>query len=298
MQELSRRIQLSGGNKCFVRCPGCYNFFSNKDYITSDLINFLAELKKRVNISKVTMSGGEPLARKDMPYILSTLKTLGYTINLDTVGLSLIKDVLVGRDTVIKKISSKEIISSIDVIGIPLDGSTDELVNLFRRKLKVNDILNILDELSLNNANICINTVVHKDNIHDIVNIYDQIKEYNSIIKWQLFQYMPIGPGGYKNKHKYELSDDEFNKLEGVLNAINNTSIDIQLKSRLRRKNKYMLIDGEGVVWIPRQNEDEYWMTEDENNERILLGNINEENAVDNILAKLEKYDKKPIAQV
>ncbi|MGR3765958.1 radical SAM protein [Rossellomorea sp. NS-SX7] len=298
MQELNRRIQLSGGNKCFVRCPGCYNFFSGKDYITSDLINFLSELKEKVNISKVTMSGGEPLAREDMPYILHTLKTLGYTINLDTVGLSLIRDVTIGKNTIIKKISSKGIVQSIDVIGIPFDGSTDEIMNMFRRKLKVHEVLGILDELSFNNANIGINTVVHKNNIDDIINIYHQLKEYNNILKWQLFQYMPIGPGGYKNRHKYELSDEEFNSLEETLHSVNDTSMDIQLKSRLHRKNKYLLIDGEGVVWIPRQNEHNDWLTEDENNERILLGNINEENAVDKILSQVEKYDKVPAKQI
>jgi MoaA/NifB/PqqE/SkfB family radical SAM enzyme len=297
MQELNRRIQLSGGNKCFVRCPGCYNFFSGKDYVTEDLINFLSEIKQKVNISKVTMSGGEPLAREDMPYILSTLKSLGYNINLDTVGLSLIKDVTIGRNTLIKKISSEEITKSINVIGIPFDGSKDEIMHMFRRNLKVNEVLEILDELSLNHSNIGINTVVHRNNIDDIVNIFDKIKNYKSITKWQLFQYMPIGPGGFKNRLKYEIPDEQFNRLNGVFNAVNDTHIDIQLKSRLHRKNKYLLIDGEGVVWIPRQNENNDWETEDENNERILLGNINEKNAVDKVLSKLKEHDKVPAIQ-
>jgi MoaA/NifB/PqqE/SkfB family radical SAM enzyme len=298
MQELSRRIQLSGGNKCFVRCPGCYNFFSNKDYVTSDLIKFLTEMKQAVNISKVTMSGGEPLAREDMPYILSTLKSLGYTINLDTVGLSLIKDVTIGQSTLVKRIASEEITKSINVIGIPLDGSTDEMVNIFRRQLRVEDILKVLDELSLNDVNICINTVVHKGNLHDILNVYNLIKDYEKITKWQLFQFMPIGPGGYKNRTKYEISDEEFNAVGNILNAVKDNHIDIQLKSRLHRKNKYLLIDGEGVIWIPRQNEDSTWMADDENNERILIGNINQADAVNHVLTELEKYDKLPVSHI
>ncbi|MFD5853656.1 radical SAM protein [Cytobacillus pseudoceanisediminis] len=290
MKTISRRIQLSGGNKCFVRCPGCYNFFSNKDYVTEDLLDFLTQLKDKVLVPKVTMSGGEPLAREDMPYILSALKELGYRINLDTVGLSLIRDVIVGQNTLVKKISSEDIISSIDVIGIPFDGSSDDLMNMFRRGLKVDEILGILDDLSSKGANICINTVVHKNNYDDIQNIYELIKPYQSITKWQLFQFMPIGPGGYKNRLKYELSDQQFENLREALDF--DTVIDIQLKSRLNRKNKYLLIDGEGVVWIPRQNEHDHWLTEDENNERILIGNISDENAVDKVLDQLEKYDK------
>lgn len=296
MREINRRIQLSGGNKCFVRCPGCYNFFSGRDYKTDDLLKFLSELKDKVNISKVTMSGGEPLAREDMPQILNQLKTIGYNINLDTVGLSLIKDVTLGKNTLIKKISASEIINSINVIGIPFDGSTDQIMDMFRKKLKVSEVLGILNELSLYDTDICINTVVHKGNIDDIVNIFHEIKKYRNIKKWQLFQYMPIGPGGYKNRLKYELPDEDFNNLKEVLNKINDSHIDIQLKSRLHRKNKYLLIDGEGVVWIPRQNENHSWENEDENNERILLGNINEENAVEKILSMLEKHDNIPVA--
>ena len=34
-----------------------------------------------------------------------------------------------------------------------------------------------------------------------------QVKE---IKKWPLFQFMPIGPLGYKNRHSYEVSDADF----------------------------------------------------------------------------------------
>lgn len=291
MSFFNRRVQLSGGNKCFVRCPGCYNFFSNKDYKTTDLLNFLSELKEKSNVSKLTMAGGEPLAREDMPYILEALKEMGFSINLDTVGLSIIRDVEIGKHFLVKKIAAKEIVKSVNVIGIPFDGSTDSLQHLFRRNLKISEIVNILDELTLNGARIGINTVVHKQNYEDILNIFKYLRRYKSIIKWQLFQFMPIGPGGFKNKLKYELSDEKFDQLGEILKDINDTHIDIQLKSRLNRKNKYLLIDGEGVIWIPRQNDNPVWAEEDVNNERILLGNINDLNAVDNIMGLLPQYE-------
>ncbi|WP_028546745.1 radical SAM protein [Paenibacillus taiwanensis] len=291
MKMINRSVQLSGGNKCFVRCPGCYNFFSNKDYLTKDLLHFLFELKERTGIPKITMAGGEPLARWDMPYILRNLKKMGYRINLDTVGLSLIKDVEIGTNKIVNKISAEDIVHSVDIIGIPFDGSTDYIINHFRRNLKVNEIIRILEELSLKGANLCINTVVHKNNIDDIINIFNLIKGYQNIKKWQLFQFMPIGPGGYKNRLKYELSDEDFNSLEKILTSFNNTSIEIQLKSRLNRKNKYLLIDGEGIVWVPQQNNHDYWLSEDENNERILLGNIAEKDAVNSILSLLVNHE-------
>lgn len=81
MSTSFRSIILSGGNKCFVRCPGCYNYFSTKDYNTESLIDFIREMKESANINKITMAGGEPLVREDMGYILQNLKQLGLVIN-------------------------------------------------------------------------------------------------------------------------------------------------------------------------------------------------------------------------
>ncbi|PNQ82326.1 radical SAM protein [Paenibacillus sp. F4] len=291
MNMISRSIQLSGGNKCFVRCPGCYNYFSNTDYATNDLLNFLSQFKGETNISKVTMAGGDPLAREDMPFILQSLKDMGFRINLDTVGLPLIKDAIIGRNTLVKKISAEEIIQAVEIIGIPLDGSTDEIISTFRRGLRVDNIIEILEVLSLKQANICINTVVHKQNYNDIIHIYDYLKKFEAIIKWQLFQYMPIGPGGFKNKHRFEIADDQFNKLKKTIDSLHKGPLNIQFKSRLNRKNQYLLIDGEGVIWIPKQNRIGAWLNDDENNDRILLGHISEKNIVNNVLKLISNYE-------
>ena len=56
------------------------------------------------------------------------------------------------------------------------------------------------------NINICINTVIHKKNMDDIENIYNIIKNYKCIKKWQIFQFMPIGPMGRKNADLFEIN--------------------------------------------------------------------------------------------
>lgn len=61
----------------------------------------------------------------------------------------------------------------------------------------------------------------------------------------------------------------------------------IQFKSKSERKNKYLLIDGEGIIWIPKQNCDLGWNNNDSNGERVILGNINNKHEYNQIINNL-----------
>lgn len=159
----------------------------------------------------------------------------------------------------------------------------------------MDEVKEIIEILSKYKSNICINTVVHKENYSDILNIFSIIINYPYITKWQLFQYMPIGPGGFKNKLKYEVADETYKNVENELKFFTegNSSVDIQFKSRENRKNQYLLIDGEGVVWIPKQDNNNSWAENDVNNERLILGTIHNKNAAKLVLEKLRELDKR-----
>lgn len=75
---------------CNLRCPFCHNASlvthpQNAGYVTDDeLFSFL---KKRVGIlDGVCVTGGEPTLQKDLPEFLEKLKSLGYSVKLDTNG--------------------------------------------------------------------------------------------------------------------------------------------------------------------------------------------------------------------
>jgi MoaA/NifB/PqqE/SkfB family radical SAM enzyme len=280
-----RSIILSGGNKCFVRCPGCYNYFGKEDYDTDDLMYFLKYVRGQFNIDKITMAGGEPLIRQDMPYIIQSMNHMGFYINVDTVGLSFARDVVLLNGHVVPRTAPETIVPYVNMIGIPIDGSTDSMMQLFRQALRVQDILEVLSALDNVKANICINTVVHRDNIDDLGNIFSIISRYTSIKKWQLFQYMPVGPGGFKNRHKYVISDEAFALAEIQLRrSVGFSNVQMEFKSRTARKNKYLLVDGCGDVWFPRYNTESTWDEYDDSRERIVLGNISERNRYDRML--------------
>ena len=79
-------VFLSG---CNFRCPFCHNapLLTAADEDGMDEDELLAFLKKRRGLlDGVTVTGGEPLLRPDLPQLLEKIKALGYAVKLDTNG--------------------------------------------------------------------------------------------------------------------------------------------------------------------------------------------------------------------
>lgn len=287
-----KHIILSAANDCFVQCGGCYNFFGkNKNIIsTEQIISFLRKIDTSI-VEKITVSGGDPLARTDLLPLLSNIKKLGFLINMDTVGTGFIKSTCtIKSKRIIQQTQIEDISPFVNILGIPLDGSNSNIIRQFRmgRSSIFEEQLNILETAQKTNLKICINTVVHKLNIHDLVNIAKIIKNFSNIIEWQLFQYMPIGPLGFYNKDKYNISDNDFsnvcNNLRDFMSKIN-CNIKIHPKSKSKRKKLYLLIDTDGVAWTPYISDEVTWNPrKDENNKRIIIGNITNHLDTDKIL--------------
>lgn len=85
--ELAAAIFLGG---CNFRCPYCHNRdlvispSSLPPYSLEEILAFLS--KRRGILGNVCISGGEPTLNPDLPEFLGKIKTLGYSIKLDTNG--------------------------------------------------------------------------------------------------------------------------------------------------------------------------------------------------------------------
>lgn len=292
---LNRGIIISASNKCFLQCTGCYNYFGNTDYKTADLIDFLKTLSRSIRIKKVTVGGGEPLLRTDLIPMLQELKEMDMSISLDSVGMSLIDGEYSNIAGNGKRFQN--LMEHVDCIGIPLDGSTDGIIRYFRNGLHLSDIETILQAVNNCDADIeiSINTVVHRGNINDLINIHKTISNYRKITKWQLFQYMPIGPSGYRFRKRFEIEESLFTKrLDELRKSLNGTGRQFALESKSLsdRKNKYILIGGDGIVWIPDQNQEKYWSEDDANDNRKILGNIRDTGAITPVLRLIDPNSK------
>lgn len=272
--------------KCFLYCKGCYSFSRIEKYgqvvATQIIVDFLS-YAYNYGINRVTLCGGDPLTRNDIMDLLKKIKEIGYYISIDTVGTTIIRDVVDKKGGVINKIDIKQFLELVDEIGIPIDGSTNEIFKKFRMTDFdiVFDQLEIVKKLQKYKANICINTVVHKGNLNDAKSLCDIINSFDGIKKWQLFKYAPMGKYGIMNRNLFEISDDEFEKYKRIIVSSCTKKELIQFKGYDSRNKLYMLIDNSGNAWIPEYNQALF-----DNNriceERKIIGNI----------TKLEDWDK------
>lgn len=154
---------------CFLHCKGCYSFSreekKGQKVQTDAIIDFLQFVYTK-GVRRVTLCGGDPLTRCDIIPLLEKMKEIGFWISLDTVGSSIIKDVAIDKHLKVKQTNAKKIAKLVDMIGIPIDGSTNEFFKRFRqtRADLISEQLAICQELNKYAANICINTVAHKGN--------------------------------------------------------------------------------------------------------------------------------------
>lgn len=253
-------------------CPGCYNFFSDKDIIATDkIVSFVAKYNNRFNNCKVTLSGGEPLLRIDIAELISKLKSLNCCLNIDTMGLPLIE------------IYDNELLNAlknVEYIGIPIDGITNRTIQYFRHNITVEMCDKVLREVKKINK-LCINTVVHSLNTNEITEIASIVDKETNIYKWQLFQYMPIGPRGYAMRDIYRIEDDTFEKIKNKLLSLRlRASLQLDFKSVSDRMNKYILLGSDGDIWLPRMNE-----------KRTILGHIDEDDIIEKI-ANIKCYEE------
>jgi MoaA/NifB/PqqE/SkfB family radical SAM enzyme len=137
------------------------------------------------------------------------------------------------------------------MIGIPIDGSSDEILDKFRiyEGSLFEKQIKILDFFEGQSNNICINTVFHKFNREDMENIYKIIKKYNCVKKWQVFEYMPIGSMGKLNRNKYEVKKKDFLKVKRKFENMLDVKIKIEFKPAIEREYKYMLVNSCGDAY-------------------------------------------------
>lgn len=218
--------------QCFMKCDGCiFNNPSPKEIPINKIIKTARNLYSS-GYKKITITGGDPLCRKDIRQIIDSLYEIGFRIHLDTTGFPLLKYfILDGLD---KKIY---------LIGIPLDGSTNTILKEFRTNcpLSINDIEHIIEILEKYHFRISINTVVHAYNIDDLQNIYDIISKHKGVVRWELHQFSPA----MSTKKSLEISVKDFKSA--ISKIRNNCGLRISPKpSSQKILNKVILFENGG----------------------------------------------------
>lgn len=281
-QQLSLNISI--GRSCFVQCRGCYNHFGELSIPLGDkvIIAFLARARD-FGVKSVTLCGGDPLSRPRVLDLVVQIKKLGYYIKLDTLGTPIIgnaRTIFFGRNEVVG-IDAKKLSCCVDLLGIPIDGTTEKTIAAFRagRPGLLGEQFEIIQKLEEYGARVCINTVAHRGNLSEIVEIPKLISAYCCIKNWQIFQFSPTGPLGFKTRKNFMISDLQFEGLKrAVLLSAHGYVFggDVEFKSNSERDRAYLLVDSDGIAWFPK----DYMGS----SERVVLGDINQVGDVERIL--------------
>ncbi|GEM_PF-861235 len=252
-------INLSVARACFVQCRGCYNHFGDRsDLVGDEAILVFLRRASQAGLTKVTLCGGDPIARPGILALIEKIKELGFRINLDTVGTALLGDArtaFFGQYDV-RQVDPVRLAHLVDLIGIPLDGASQQSVSRFRRGRPelYHELLRTIDVLDRAGATLCINTVVHRGNVDEIPDIVPVIRPFTSIVRWQLFQFAPTGPLGFRNRADYVLETPRFRIAAGrVADAASRAGFTgaVEPKAVEDRCGNYLLIDSVGLAWIP-----------------------------------------------
>lgn len=276
---------------CFVYCKGCYSYSRMEKIGTflerKKIIQFL-KFAYTQGINKVTFCGGDPLTRKDILKILKDAKKIGFNITIDTVGTSLLRDIKCNNKIIVKKVNAKRLVKYCDIIGIPIDGSSSNIIKTFRPCTYdiLQDQIRVCELINYYKGNLCINTVVHNKNLEDVNNLVELMNKLKFGKKWQLFQYAPLEKYGLLYKNEFEISKNEFDNFKKIVLKKYNGPAQIEFKDNECRNKKYMLIDNSGNAWIQHYDINQ-------SNERVLIGNIQSKKDWHIICDKLKKENLK-----
>ncbi len=164
------RISFNFTNKCNLSCSFCYMPFDRKES-RFELWKKIVEMAYLWKIESITFGGGDPYVYPRFPDLLR------YTydqfsgkifIQVDTNGMRMNK-------------SHYRLLSETNsLLGLPLDGSTEEINEMIRSNPYIHrNTLRHLESLKEHKVNTKINTLVCNHNISDITNIAKILTRYD-----------------------------------------------------------------------------------------------------------------------
>lgn len=181
-------LRLSITDRCNLRCIYCMpkeglDFFPKEKIMTQDEIIQLVKNFAAMGITKVRLTGGEPLLRRDLPEIISRIREIPS-----------IKDISITTNgTALEYQAQKLKLAGLDRLNISLDTFDADTYRRMTRGGNIKHAMNGIRTAEKQNFKIIkINTViVHGENDQEIPKFIDYTKDHDVNIRF--IEYMPIG---------------------------------------------------------------------------------------------------------
>ena len=170
----TRRVRLSTGLKCNIRCLFCYynEELNTQDY-SSDMIRKMLDLAWQYGIREIDFSGGEPTTRSDFPDLVCYARDKGFErICVITNGTR------IARRSYLEKLHW----AGVNEILLSVHSSNTETAHKLSRRNNLHDlVLRSLDNIRDMGIRLRINTVLNQENRHQIVDIARLVAQYNPV---------------------------------------------------------------------------------------------------------------------
>jgi len=164
-------LRVSVTDRCDLRCVYCMkekmNFLPKNEVLTLEEIERLCDNFIELGVEKIRLTGGEPLVRKDIMYLIKNLNKKKYKTNLKEITLTT-------NGSLLKKFAKELKNNGINRVNVSLDTIVKEKYKEITRFGNLDNILDGIEEAIKNKIKVKINTVVFKnfneDQIYDLIN--------------------------------------------------------------------------------------------------------------------------------
>lgn len=187
-----RDLRISVVDRCNLRCQYCmpadifgedFKFLSHDELLSYEEIERLAKIFAGLGVKKLRLTGGEPLVRKDLPYLISLLSKID---GIEDIGLTTNAIYLPRHAQALKD-------AGLMRVNISLDSLDDELFGKINgRGVGVKPVLRGINAAREAGLGIKINMVVKKGlNDHEIVPMAQFCKQEGLQLRY--IEFMDVG---------------------------------------------------------------------------------------------------------
>ncbi len=164
LMRTPRTLDIEITARCNLRCRYCY-FFNNpavdyRELPADEWLKFFAELGS-LGVMNVTLAGGEPFIREDLPVLLEGIVRNRMRFSLLTNG-TLIDDEIAAFIASTRRC---------DCVQVSVDGSCAEIHDSCRGKGSFDGAIRGIRTLQRHRVNVAVRVTIHRNNVNDLENI-------------------------------------------------------------------------------------------------------------------------------
>lgn len=231
--------------KCKQACPYCWGPRRFRNPVETETAQRILSRIKNLGVRRVVFTGGDPLYRADAPELIRFAKEIGLETALSTTGDFVTPEIL------------ESISPYLDLISLPLDGSTEEVNSRTKHPGHFAAVMRSLKWLrSYPHIDVKVCTPVTRHNLSDVPAIAGFVEGYafttQARVFYNVFQVFPRAMFTVK-WDQLIVSDEEFSSLKDQVPA--GMKIRVNFLSHETLDKLYVMVFPDGSMTIPKGGE-------------------------------------------